>query len=93
MFCLLLALWMHGHFGYLTVQIAVLEEQKNEDAENEAAENDDPKPIDIDPSATESTPKGEVLEEKPDINDVPMEESQVKRLHISFLFCISLLLI
>jgi hypothetical protein len=48
---------MHGHFGYFAVQIAVLEEQKNEDAENEAAENDDAKPIDIDPSATESTPK------------------------------------
>lgn len=60
------------------IPIAVLEEQKNEDAENEAAENDDAKPIDIDPSATESTPKGEVFDEKPDINDVPMEESQDK---------------
>ena len=81
----------------LVVQIAVLEEQKNEDAENEAAENiddddddddDDDKQIDIDPNATESTAKVEVLDEKPDINDVPMEENQVKWLLISFLFYI-----
>ncbi|KAK7840061.1 uncharacterized protein LOC112007423 [Quercus suber] len=65
------------------IPIAVLEEQKNEDAENEAAENvddddddDDDKQIDIDPNATESTAKVEVLDEKPDINDVPMEENQ-----------------
>lgn len=58
------------------VQIAVLEEQKNEDAENEAAEkvDDDSKSID-----TESTPRGDILDEKPDINDLP-EESQVKML-------------
>ena len=80
----------------LVVQIAVLEEQKNEDAENEAAENidddddddDDDKQLDIDPNATESTAKVEVLDEKPDINDVPMEENQVKWLLISFLFYI-----
>ena len=81
----------------LVVQIAVLEEQKNEDAENEAAENiddddddddDDGKQIDIDPNATESTAKVEVLDEKPDINDMPMEENQVKWLLISFLFYI-----
>ncbi|XP_041028408.1 uncharacterized protein LOC121268283 isoform X1 [Juglans microcarpa x Juglans regia] len=60
------------------IPIAVLEEQKNEDAENEAAEkvDDDAKPIDIDPGAAKSTPRGGVLDEKPDINDVPMEESQ-----------------
>ncbi|KAL0012197.1 hypothetical protein SO802_007305 [Lithocarpus litseifolius] len=58
--------------------IAVLEEQKNEDAENKAAEkvDDDDKQIDIDPNATESTAKVEVLDEKPDINDMPMEENQ-----------------
>lgn len=64
-------------------KIAVLEEQKNEDAENEAAEkgDDDDNSIDIDPGAAKSTtPKGEVLDEKPDINDVPMEERQVKML-------------
>jgi hypothetical protein len=77
----------------LAVQIAVLEEQKIEDLENEAAEkvddDDDDKQIDIDSNATESTAKVEVLDEKPDINDVPMEESQVNWIHISFLFCIS----
>jgi len=86
----------------LVVQIAVLEEQKNEDAENEAAEqvdddddddDDDDKQIDIDPNATESTARVEVLDEKPDINDVPMEENQVKWLLISFLFYISSFLI
>lgn len=86
MFCLLLrALWIHGHFGCWAVQIAVLEEQKNEDAENEAAEkvDDDSKSID-----TESTPRGDILDEKPDINDLPMEESKVKMLthHIVFIF-------
>jgi hypothetical protein len=62
------------------IPIAVLEEQKIEDLENEAAEkvddDDDDKQIDIDSNATESTAKVEVLDEKPDINDVPMEESQ-----------------
>ncbi|KAG6695469.1 hypothetical protein I3843_09G099900 [Carya illinoinensis] len=55
------------------IPIAVLEEQKNEDAENEAAEkvDDDSKSID-----TESTPRGDILDEKPDINDLPMEESK-----------------
>lgn len=82
------------HFGYLAVQIAVLEEQKNEDAENEAAEkgDDDDNSIDIDPGAAKSTtPKGEVLDEKPDINDVPMEERQVKMLtpHILVLYFIT----
>lgn len=83
MFCLLvLFLSTHGHFGCLIVQVAVLEEQKNEDEENEAAEkvNDDANPIEVDPAATESTLRGEVLDEKPDINDVPMDENQVKML-------------
>lgn len=59
----------------------MLEEQKNEAVENEAVEKveDEDKPVDTDPST-----KGEVLDEKPDINDVPMEESQVT---MSFLFC------
>ncbi|KAF7840564.1 serine/threonine-protein kinase pakA [Senna tora] len=60
------------------VPVALLEEQKNEAAENEGAEKveDEAKPIDIDPSATESTRKGEILDDKPDINDIPVEESQ-----------------
>lgn len=55
------------------MQIALLEEQKDDTAEDEAAENvtDEAKPIETDPS------KDENLDEKPDINDVPMEENQV----------------
>ncbi|KAI4298766.1 hypothetical protein L6164_032284 [Bauhinia variegata] len=60
------------------VPIAVLEEQKNEAAENEGAEiaEDEAKTIDADPGAAEPTRKGETLDEKPDINDVPVEERQ-----------------
>ena len=59
------------------MQIAVLEEQKTDSAEDEAAEkvDDEAKPIDVDADA--STKDGG-LDEKPDINDVPMEENQVK---------------
>ncbi|KAJ7946368.1 Golgin family A protein [Quillaja saponaria] len=58
------------------IPIAVLEEQK--DADNESAEKveDEVKTNDVEQSASEPTPKGENLDEKPDINDVPMEESQ-----------------
>ncbi|KAH7545285.1 hypothetical protein FEM48_Zijuj01G0077400 [Ziziphus jujuba var. spinosa] len=54
-------------------EIAVLEEQKNEAADDETVEKveDEGKPND-----TDLTTKGEVLDEKPDINDVPMEETQ-----------------
>ncbi|KAL5576323.1 hypothetical protein UlMin_018022 [Ulmus minor] len=57
------------------VPIAVLEEQKTDSAEDEAAEKveDEAKPIDVDADA--STKDGG-LDEKPDINDVPMEENQ-----------------
>lgn len=67
------------------MQVAVLEEQRNEAAENEAAEKveDESKPIDVDSSAAEPTQKNETLDEKPDINDVPMEESEV---NICYLF-------
>ncbi|XP_057429483.1 uncharacterized protein LOC130722683 [Lotus japonicus] len=60
------------------IPVAVLEEQRNEAAENEAAEKveDESKPIDVDSSAAEPTQKNETLDEKPDINDVPMEESE-----------------
>ncbi|KAE9594734.1 hypothetical protein Lal_00043153 [Lupinus albus] len=58
------------------IPVAVLEEQRNEAAENEAAEKveDEAKPIADDPSAAELTRKNENWHEKPDINDVPMEE-------------------
>lgn len=60
-------------------QVALLEEQNNEDAEDEDAEKveDEAKPIDIDSSAAEPTRKSDALDDKPDINDVPAEESQV----------------
>lgn len=70
----------HGNnLDCLMMQVAVLEEQKNEAAENEGAEKveDESKPIDADSSAAEPTHKNETMDEKPDINDVPMEESQV----------------
>nr|KYP62694.1 hypothetical protein KK1_017241 [Cajanus cajan] len=59
-------------------QVALLEEQRNEAAENEGAEkvDDDSKPIDSDSGAADPARKNETLDEKPDINDVPMEESQ-----------------
>ncbi|KAA0054312.1 nuclear transcription factor Y subunit gamma [Cucumis melo var. makuwa] len=60
------------------IDIAVLEEQKNEAAENEAADDVEDEAIksnDVEPSSTVAT-KGELQDEKPDINDVPMEESQ-----------------
>ncbi|EXB41546.1 hypothetical protein L484_013620 [Morus notabilis] len=60
-------------FKYYLQMIAVLEEQKDDSAEEEAAEKtmDEAKPIDADQST-----KDENLDEKPDINDVPMEETQ-----------------
>ncbi|MBA0695171.1 hypothetical protein Goari_005403 [Gossypium aridum] len=65
-------------FDCLTVQIAVLEEQKREAAENEAAENvdDEAKPSESDPSVAEPTSRTDGFDEKPDINDVPMEENE-----------------
>ena len=61
------------------MQIAALEEQKKETAETEAAENvdDEAKPNEADPSAAEPTSRNDGFDEKPDINDVPMDESQV----------------
>lgn len=62
-------------FCHLILQVAVLEEQKDDTVEEDAAEKatDDAKPIDTDQST-----KDENLDEKPDINDVPMEENQVR---------------
>lgn len=70
---------LESAFICLHVQIAVLEEQKNEAAENEAADNVEDEAIksnDVEPSSAVAT-KGELQNVKPDINDVPMEESQV----------------
>lgn len=60
------------------VPVAVLEEQHNEAAEKEIDEKgeDDAKPNDANPDSVEPTPKNDGLDEKPDINDVPMEENQ-----------------
>lgn len=60
------------------VPVAVLEEQKNEATEDEVTEKveDESNPIEADSIAAEPTSKNETLDEKPDINDVPMEESE-----------------
>ncbi|CAL5409398.1 unnamed protein product [Camellia sinensis] len=55
------------------IPIAVLEEQKNE---AEEMVDDEAKPRDTDPNAAEPTSKNDGLDEKPDINDLPVEESQ-----------------
>ncbi|KAA8515577.1 hypothetical protein F0562_018812 [Nyssa sinensis] len=55
------------------IPIAVLEEQKNEAADKV---DDEAKPSDTEPNAAEPTSKSDGFGEKPDINDVPMEESQ-----------------
>ncbi|KAL5775221.1 hypothetical protein ACOSP7_012778 [Xanthoceras sorbifolium] len=59
------------------IPIAVLEEQKQA-LENEAAEipDNEAKPADTDPNTVEPTPRTDGFDEKPDINDVPMEENQ-----------------
>ncbi|OMO76858.1 hypothetical protein CCACVL1_15317 [Corchorus capsularis] len=60
------------------IPIAVLEEQRKEAAETEAAENvdDEAKPSEADPNASEPTSRNDGSDEKPDMNDAPMEESQ-----------------
>ncbi|RVW45876.1 hypothetical protein CK203_101136 [Vitis vinifera] len=63
---------LHHTWSNLQV-IAVLEEQKREDAEKA---DDEAKPSDADLSAAEPTLKTNGFDEKPDINDVPMEENQ-----------------
>ncbi|KAF8414176.1 hypothetical protein HHK36_002175 [Tetracentron sinense] len=55
------------------VPIAVLEEQEKEAAEKA---EDEAKPSNTDPSAAGPTSKSDGFDEKPDINDVPMEETQ-----------------
>ncbi|CAI8590571.1 unnamed protein product [Vicia faba] len=61
------------------IPVAALEEQKNEATEiDEVAEKveDESNPVEADSSAAEPTSKNEILDEKPDINDVPIEESE-----------------
>ncbi|GMI72267.1 hypothetical protein like AT4G22320 [Hibiscus trionum] len=60
------------------IPIAVLEEQKREAAENEATEDvdDEAKPSETDPSVAEPPSRNDGFDEKPDINDVPMEENE-----------------
>ncbi|XP_022994887.1 uncharacterized protein LOC111490478 [Cucurbita maxima] len=61
------------------IPIAVLEEQKNEAAENEAAdkvEYEANKSNDVEPGSAVASAKGDLQDEKPNINDVPMDESQ-----------------
>lgn len=58
----------------LIKQIALLEEQQNEAAEQV---EDEANSIETEPAETEATAKDEGLDEKPDMNDVPMDENQV----------------
>lgn len=58
-------------FKYLP--IAVLEEQKNELSEQV---EDEAKPIEFDTNAEEVTSKSDRFDEKPDINEVPMDENK-----------------
>lgn len=63
----------------MTRQIAVLEEQKNEDLEKDDDDDEEEaKPSDSSPGGPELNSQSNGLNEKPDINDVPMEEPQVK---------------
>lgn len=59
-------------FGWLA-KIVLLEEQNNESLE---MAEDDAKPIETETDAEKTTPT-DSLDEKPDINDAPMEENQV----------------
>lgn len=55
------------------MQIAVLDEQFYETVEGEIAEKIEDE---AEPSETDNSTK--IMDKKPDINDVPMEENQVK---------------
>lgn len=54
----------------------MLEDQKKETEEN-TDEEDEAKPADSEDNAGEQASKSDGNDEKPDINDVPMEENQV----------------
>lgn len=71
---LLLIAW---HF----LQIAVLEEQNNEDekGEDETKENDTPAAA----GPSSETKITEEFDSKPDVNDVPMEDNQVKQIDLN----------
>jgi hypothetical protein len=60
------------------MQVDLLEKQKKEAEEQEALEkvDDESKLNDTDPKA-ELVSKSDSAEEKPDINDIPMEENEV----------------
>ncbi|PIN21301.1 hypothetical protein CDL12_05995 [Handroanthus impetiginosus] len=54
------------------IPIIVLEEQKNESEQTD----DETKPLESSINTGEATPKSDGYDEKPDINDVPMDENQ-----------------
>ncbi|KAB5533794.1 hypothetical protein DKX38_016880 [Salix brachista] len=65
------------YFGCLTTQVDLLEKQKKEAEEQEAEEkvDDESKLNETDPLA-ELVSRSDSAEEKPDINDIPMEENE-----------------
>lgn len=73
-------------------QIALLEEQKDEAAEAEQVEDED-KPSEADIMTTDLNSKADDIDEKPDINDVPVEENEVRHNTFCSLIYTSLLLL
>lgn len=58
------------------MQIAVLDEEEDEATEAGTAEK-----VEEEAKLSETDTSTKIMYEKPDINDVPMEENQVKCLH------------
>lgn len=77
----------------MTRQIAVLEEQKNEELEDDNNDDEEAKPSDTSPDGAELNSQSNGLNDKPDINDVPMEETQVKIMTKPFVASIFLCLL
>lgn len=75
---------MHGGW----YQIAVLEEQNNEEEGGEQVEDEEAKPseTELDDAADPASKSDDAFDEKPDINDTPMEESQVTHLTLCYAF-------
>ncbi|KAL0738774.1 hypothetical protein Bca4012_014984 [Brassica carinata] len=79
--------WLGSSIAAILGMIAVLEEQKNqvteieeddkvEEEDDDKAEEEQKKETEQDASAAEPSEKKSTVEEKPDMNDVPMEDNQ-----------------
>lgn len=65
----------------------MLEEPKKEEEEN-TDDDDEAKPVESDENTGEQASKSDGNDEKPDINDVPMEENQVISGIVPHIICI-----